>query len=134
MQPVTSSDHIWLIYYNKAFLCTGQITTTDEIQVLGSLEAVSGEDLSVFCMVGPGITSTEVVLRQGDELVRESQDNNSTHVLFILSNVMASDNGRIITCGISEFRSRARSITIFCKILEATCMIVVHVHGWEFLY
>ena len=95
---------------------------TEDIQLVGTLTAVAGDDLYINC------TATEEFGNVGEIILRENgrfADNGirigsigQTRSTFILVNTEISDNGRTFYCTIAEFSSPPRSITIFCKSLH----------------
>lgn len=93
---------------------------TDTIQLEGTLEAVAGDDLEINCTTsGPNAPNAEeILLREGDEFVNDrivKGDSSPTLVTFTLMNTEISDDGRTLSCGLSEFRSPARNLSILCK-------------------
>ena len=104
---------------------------------MGSLEVLVGEDLTITCVAsGRGISARDIVLRNPENFEAIHVDDgrlkkgalNNTHVSFILRNTMPSDNGRNIACGISEFFSPSRTISIICMVplqLHKLCEIFI---------
>ena len=91
--------------------------------MVSSLEVFVGEDLKITCaVIGQGIFTEDIVLRNPENFMKIDDVRlkkgalNKTHVTYTLRDTMTSDNGRNIACGIAEFFSPSRTISILCKV------------------
>ena len=118
------------ILFCKPSLYTGTQTLTDLIRLEGSLEATLGDDVTLICYTssahGSELLISEMTLRLQEQHRVFRVGFNNTHARFELRNTVASDNGRMLSCSVSEFSSFPRPITIISKIL-----VIILKSAWD---
>ena len=90
------------------------------VDILGPLEAVEDQSLSIVCIESQGGASAFLLREDNVDVTGDEVSSvliNNTHQEFTIDPVMRSDDNRSITCSIEEVNSRPLLVTVFCKLL-----------------
>ena len=96
------------------------------VTITNPLEGNVGSSLQIICSVFTGARNYEspslITIRTGAVIYtgdgRLTSNTNETHKTYTLENLMRTDSGTMLNCGVAEILSESVTIQVFCKLLK----------------